>query len=145
MAEGNATSIEQLESMLHEGRISNEEYTRLRDAMLARPAERPKNASRDRLRKSWSDRELGGVCGGIARYYNVNSTRIRVVFLLLVLLTGGAAVWGYLALYLVIPWDQDEQDLIRTGFVRSVIIVLFVLFAAPFTYFLFRYFVILYQ
>lgn len=110
MPEGNATSIEQLESMLREGRISNEEYTRLRDAMRAQPRERPKNAGRDRLRKSWSNHELGGVCDGIAQYFDVSSTRIRLLFLLLLLVTGGTAILIYLALYIVLPWDESEQD-----------------------------------
>ena len=110
MTQGNATSVEQLESMLRAGRISNEEYARLRDAMTSRPAEKRITQDRQRLRKSWTDRELGGVCGGIARYYDVSSTRIRIAFLLLFLLTGGTAMAIYLAYYLVLPWDDAERD-----------------------------------
>jgi phage shock protein C len=104
----NATSIEQLESMLRDGRISSEEYARLRDVMRGKP-QADRSAAR-RLRKSWTDRQLGGVCGGLARYYGVSATRIRLAFLLLLLLTGGTAMAVYLALYIVLPWDESNPS-----------------------------------
>lgn len=114
MVESSTTSVEQLESMLRDGRISSADYERLRGAMIGRSPEPRKEHVERRLRKSWTDRELGGVCGGLARYYDVSSTRIRVSFLVLLFLTGGTAIAIYFALYLLLPWDEDERGHILT-------------------------------
>ncbi|WP_326938287.1 PspC domain-containing protein [Alkalihalobacillus alcalophilus] len=36
-----------------------------------------------RLRKSYDDRVILGVCGGIAEYYNVSSFLVRILFIIL--------------------------------------------------------------
>ncbi|WP_413381813.1 PspC domain-containing protein [Alkalihalobacillus sp. 1P02AB] len=36
-----------------------------------------------RLRKSYDDRVILGVCGGIAEYYNVSSFLVRILFIVL--------------------------------------------------------------
>ncbi len=113
MADTGATSVEQLESLLREGRITSEDYARLRNAMLgkfspdASPVDQPR-----RLHKSWTNRELGGVCGGIGEYMGVSATRVRLAFLVLLLFTGGTAMAIYLALYIFLPWNEDELGLI---------------------------------
>jgi phage shock protein C len=52
--------------------------------------------------RSRSDRMIGGVCGGIARYFNVDTTIVRLLFVLAVFL-GGASPLIYLVLWLVMP------------------------------------------
>lgn len=42
-----------------------------------------------KLYKSTSDKKLCGVCGGIAKYFNIDSTIIRLAFVLLSLFVGG--------------------------------------------------------
>lgn len=57
-----------------------------------------------RLTRSTYDRMIAGVCGGIARYFDVDVTLVRVVFVLLSVLS--AAFPGlivYLVLWLVLP------------------------------------------
>src|SRR3974390_2647091 len=47
---------------------------------------------------------LSGVCNGIAAYLGVDVTIVRLAFVVLVLLTGGAAVLGYLVLMFIVPY-----------------------------------------
>ncbi len=55
-----------------------------------------------RLYRSRNQAMLGGVCGGIAEYANLDPTIVRLIFVLLALL-GGHGILVYLILWLVIP------------------------------------------
>ena len=61
------------------------------------------------LRRSGDDRMLAGVAGGIARYLNVNVTLVRLFIAALVVFTGVGAPL-YLAAWLLIPADGDDQS-----------------------------------
>jgi phage shock protein C len=63
-----------------------------------------------RLERSSSDRMLAGVCGGLGRYFELNSTVFRVGFVVLTLL-GGAGVLVYLAAALVMPGEGRDRSL----------------------------------
>ena len=54
------------------------------------------------LRRSYRDRVLAGVSGGIAEYFGWSATRLRVAWVLLALF-GGSGILLYLLLWLVIP------------------------------------------
>ncbi|WP_308015310.1 PspC domain-containing protein [Pseudonocardia sp. ICBG1293] len=56
-----------------------------------------------RLRRSGTDRMLGGVCGGLAADLGVDAALLRIAVLALTLLTGGAAALVYLAAWLIAP------------------------------------------
>ena len=51
---------------------------------------------------SSTDKKIGGVCGGLAEYFNIDSTFVRLLFILGGLL-GGFTVIAYLALWLISP------------------------------------------
>lgn len=55
-----------------------------------------------RLTRSINDRQLAGVCGGVAEYFGVDSTIIRLALVLFTLL-GGAGVILYIILWLIMP------------------------------------------
>lgn len=59
-----------------------------------------------RLYRSRTDRQLAGVCGGLARYFNVDATIVRVAFIVLAVL-GGSGVAIYLALWIVVPKEPE--------------------------------------
>ena len=63
------------------------------------------------------DRMLAGVAAGIAQYFGVDVTLIRIAFAVLTLF-GGAAVLVYLAGWLLIPEEGSEQS-IASGFLQS--------------------------
>ena len=62
------------------------------------------------LRRSADDRMLAGVAGGIARYLHADVTLVRVIIAALVLFSGAGAAL-YLAAWLLIPADGDDQSI----------------------------------
>lgn len=57
-----------------------------------------------RLYRSRSEEMVAGVCGGIAEYFAIDPTLVRLAFALLAL-TGGGGVWIYLILWIVVPLE----------------------------------------
>ena len=64
-------------------------------------------ADTKRLTRSRTERWIGGVCGGIGNYFNVDPTVIRVIFVLAALILGGGLLI-YLILWLIIPLETEE-------------------------------------
>jgi phage shock protein PspC (stress-responsive transcriptional regulator) len=62
------------------------------------------------LRRSTDDRMLAGVAGGLARYLNIDTTLVRVMIAALVLFTGAGAAL-YIAAWLLIPADGEDQSI----------------------------------
>ena len=60
------------------------------------------NTMEKRLYKSNTDKKLGGVCGGIAKYFGIDSTIVRLAWLVAVFCAGGGLI-AYLIAYIVIP------------------------------------------
>jgi phage shock protein C len=54
------------------------------------------------LYRSKSDRMIAGVCGGLAKRFNISSTWVRLAFVLLVVL-GGSGFLLYLFLWIIMP------------------------------------------
>jgi phage shock protein C len=55
-----------------------------------------------KLYRSRSQRMLGGVCGGLAEYFNVDATLIRVLFLVLGVF-GGTGLVIYVVMWIIVP------------------------------------------
>jgi phage shock protein PspC (stress-responsive transcriptional regulator) len=75
---------------------------------VAAPAER--YAFRGpRLTRSMSDRQIAGVCGGLAEYLNVDSTVVRVLWIVLSIYPGAilCGVIAYLIGWMVIPSSHE--------------------------------------
>jgi phage shock protein PspC (stress-responsive transcriptional regulator) len=70
-----------------------------------------------RLERSRSDRMVAGVCGGLARYFDIHPAFYRVGFVVLTLL-GGAGILIYAAAALVIP-DEGREDSIAGEVLRN--------------------------
>lgn len=54
-----------------------------------------------------SDRMIAGVCSGIANYFNLDPTVVRVAYVLLSVCTYFSGLIAYLILWIVIPSDND--------------------------------------
>ena len=54
------------------------------------------------LRRSRTDRSIAGVCGGLADYFGIDSTILRIVMLCLIIF-GGMSLWVYIIMWLLIP------------------------------------------
>jgi phage shock protein C len=66
-----------------------------------------------RLERSTTNRIVGGICGGIAEYLQVDATLVRVFFVIVILLTAGFAVLGYIALLFLMPMPGQPQPFVR--------------------------------
>ena len=60
-----------------------------------------------KLYRSKKDKMIAGVCGGIAEYFDVDTTLIRLLTVLFVLL-GGAGVAVYIIAWIIIPKNPEE-------------------------------------
>jgi phage shock protein C len=55
-----------------------------------------------KLYRSRTDRTIAGVCGGLAEYFGLDSTVVRLVFVIMFLL-GGHGLLVYLILWVLMP------------------------------------------
>ena len=55
-----------------------------------------------KLYRSRTNRKVAGVCGGLAEYFNLDPTLIRVLFVALAVL-GGSGIVLYLAMWIIVP------------------------------------------
>jgi phage shock protein PspC (stress-responsive transcriptional regulator) len=53
---------------------------------------------------------LSGVCTGIAAFLNIDVTIVRVLFVVLVLLTGGLWIVAYIIMMFVIPFANTDEE-----------------------------------
>ena len=58
-----------------------------------------------KLRRS-NDKMIAGVCAGLAHYFDLDPTVIRIVYILLSIFTAFAGVLVYLILWLIMPKEQ---------------------------------------
>jgi phage shock protein C len=58
------------------------------------------------LRRSKTDRKLFGVCGGLAKYFDVDATLVRFIFVALILMSFGWGLLIYIILGLVMPEEK---------------------------------------
>jgi phage shock protein C len=54
------------------------------------------------LTRSETDKRIAGVCGGIAEYFDIDPTIVRILFVAAALL-GGPGVIAYIVLWIVLP------------------------------------------
>lgn len=55
-----------------------------------------------KLMRSTTDRVVAGVCAGLAQYFNLDVTIVRVLFVLLTFM-GGPGLLAYIILWVVMP------------------------------------------
>ena len=55
-----------------------------------------------KLYRSQTNRQVAGVCGGLAQYFNLDATLVRVLFVLLAVL-GGSGLVLYIAMWIIVP------------------------------------------
>lgn len=62
-----------------------------------------------RLYRSKHDAMLGGVCGGLAEYFNIDAVLVRLAFVVLAL-AGGPGVLAYIIMWVVMPLPTGALD-----------------------------------
>lgn len=61
-----------------------------------------------RLYRSTTDRKIAGVCGGIAEYFDIDPTIVRIIAVILLLPGGFPGFLPYLILWLVVPENPNS-------------------------------------
>jgi phage shock protein C len=59
-----------------------------------------------KLYRSRSNRKLAGVCGGLATYFTVDPTLVRVLFVVLAV-AGGPGILAYVLLWILVPEEPQ--------------------------------------
>ena len=65
---------------------------------------------RNRLTRSQDNRVIGGVLGGLARYWNTDPLLLRILTIVLTIATGGALLLGYIIAWIVIPLETSPPN-----------------------------------
>lgn len=60
-------------------------------------------ASPKRFFRSKSDRKIAGVCGGVAKYLNMDPTLVRILWVILSIASLGVGVLGYIVFWIAAP------------------------------------------
>lgn len=60
-----------------------------------------------KLQRSSTDSMLGGVCGGLANYFEFDPTLVRVAYVLLSVCTAFSGVLAYILLLIIMPKEQE--------------------------------------
>jgi phage shock protein C len=69
-----------------------------------------KNASpSNKIVRSESDRMIAGVCGGIAAYFDIDASIVRLIFIAVILL-GGSGILAYLILWFILPNEHETNQ-----------------------------------
>lgn len=61
-----------------------------------------------RLYRSGRNKFLGGVCGGIAEYFNIDPTIVRLIWALSILLWGMGIIF-YIIAWIIIPRNPKHK------------------------------------
>ncbi len=98
--------LARLEEMRARGSLSEDEFQRAKARLIdaGAPAPSPAAAAIGRLRRSRSDKWLGGVCAGIAQISGVDAWIWRLMFVLLFMF-GGTGLVAYLLLWIFVPLE----------------------------------------
>ena len=67
-----------------------------------------------RLERSTTNKAIGGVCGGIAEYLQVDATLVRVFFVLFAIFTAGIGFLGYLVLLVLMPLPGQHPPFVQS-------------------------------
>lgn len=62
-----------------------------------------------RLYRSRKERILGGVCGGLGEYFDVDPGIVRLVWVIVTLLSLGTGIVAYLIAWIIIPESSEES------------------------------------
>ena len=61
-----------------------------------------------KLRRSRSNRWIGGICGGLGEFFGLSAFWFRLLFFILLLPGGLPGVLPYLILWLIIPMEKRQ-------------------------------------
>jgi phage shock protein C len=63
------------------------------------------------LVRSRKGRMVAGICAGVAEYFGVDVTLVRVIVAVIAVITGGMGVLAYLAAWAIIPEEGEKTSI----------------------------------
>ena len=63
------------------------------------------------LARSRKGRMVAGICAGIAEYFSVDVTLVRVIVAVIAVITGGAGGLAYLVAWAIIPEEGEKTSI----------------------------------
>lgn len=82
------------------------------------------------LRRSRTDKVVGGVCGGLGVYFGLDPTLFRIAFVILALAGGGAGLPLYLVAWIIMPEGESTPPGPETRSTNGASLVIGTLFVA---------------
>lgn len=68
------------------------------------------NSAAKRLTRSHQQRVFGGVCGGLAEYLELDVALVRIAYVALTLISGGAGILLYVIAWIIVPPGEAQGD-----------------------------------
>ncbi|MBS1774507.1 MAG: PspC domain-containing protein [Bacteroidetes bacterium] len=99
-------------SDLHEAKennTSNTNFSHSRQSSYVPPV-MPNEANTRRLYRNTNDKMIGGVCSGIAMYFDIDPVIVRLTFAVL-FLTAGIGLLAYILAWIIIPAAKTPYDM----------------------------------
>lgn len=62
-----------------------------------------------KLYRSRTDKKIAGVCGGLAKYFNIDATVVRIIFIVLLLPGGLPGLLPYVILWAFVPLEPANS------------------------------------
>lgn len=62
------------------------------------------------LYRSRDDKMIAGVCAGLGKYFDIDPTLIRLIFVFGAFITGSALFWAYLIMMVVVPEETAASE-----------------------------------
>jgi phage shock protein PspC (stress-responsive transcriptional regulator) len=75
---------------------------------------------KNKLYRSDKDRMLFGVCGGLAKYFGIDSSLMRIIVVLLAIVTGGVGVLIYFIMAFIVPLEGSTKTTPREIVLENV-------------------------
>ena len=64
--------------------------------------------------RSRNDRMIAGVCSGLAEYFSIDPTLVRLFFVFATML-GGPGLIAYLIFWVVVPLESEAQSIVDSS------------------------------
>jgi phage shock protein PspC (stress-responsive transcriptional regulator) len=106
-----AQELENLEQLRNRGSLSEAEFAQAKARLLKAPPDAPltKVSALNGLRRSSTDRWLGGVCGGLGSFSGLDTWLWRLAFTLMLIL-GGTGLLVYVLMWILVPLELTGES-----------------------------------
>jgi phage shock protein PspC (stress-responsive transcriptional regulator) len=69
-------------------------------------AQAPQSQATKTLVRCSDNKELGGVCAGLAKYFDQDVNLVRILTVVSFLITGSVTFWAYIIAWIVLPEEE---------------------------------------